>query len=394
MRRGTILAVTGLLLAALPCPFVPRLAAQWRCSLGFWRYPPQTFREQVKDATAVLYGTLTRATPDNPVTGTGDGITDLVIDKGLVIPPSLKGRTTITLDNYVPTDGKTKYVLCCEVFKGKIHAYRGIPVYKNSDLPTYIAGILKVRNEKPAKRLRFYFDYLNHAEDEIANDALHEFRVSDYKDYRELAGHLPGDRLAAWLRDPKTPVHRIGPFARLLGHCSKNKEQDGQLLRKLLDEPLQTGSFQSGLDGVLEGLLLLQPKTGWQDICKLMEDESTDFQRRYVALRAVRFVKEYRPDLVPSEQLIKEVAVLLDQKDIVDLAIEDFRRWKRWELSQRILTLRGREGYDLPIIQRAILRFALSSPDPAAKRFVEEQRKRDPQSIKDSLELLKIEQGK
>src|SRR5262249_40951577 len=103
---------------------------------------------------------------------------------------------------------------------------------------------------------------------------------------------------------------------------------------------------------------------------------------------------EYRPDLVPSEQLIKEVAVLLDQKDMVDLAIEDFRRWKRWDLTQRILTLRGREGYDHPIIRRAMLRFALESPEPAAKQLVEEQRRRDPQSVEDALELLKSEQGK
>src|SRR5205814_5030746 len=156
--------------------------------------------------------------------------------------------------------------------KGQLSCFRLRTAKKGSELPTYLAGILTVKEEKPARRLRFYFDYLHHAEDEIANDALHEFRASDYKDYRDLAAHLPGEKLAAWLRDPKISGDRIGLLALLLGHCSKNRNQDAKLLRKLLDRP-----DQLWIDGLLEGLMLLQPKTGWQETCKVLEDASADF---------------------------------------------------------------------------------------------------------------------
>jgi len=276
-----------------------------------------------------------------------------------------------------------------EVYEGKLLCNSRIAVKKNSDITPYVAGILKIKNEKPARRLAFYFDYLNHAEGEIANDALQEFTYSDYKDYRDIAARLPGDRLAVWLRDPKTPGHRIGLFALLLGHCSKNREQDARLLRAILRDPKT-----EGLDGVLEGLVLLQPKKGWQDVSNLLRDPSADFLRRHRALRAARFLKEERPDLVRAEELVKGVTVLVDQPDIADLAIEDLRQWKCWELTDRILTLQSRQGFEAPLIRRALLRFALRSPTPAAKRFVEEQRQRNLQSVEDAEELLKIEEGK
>jgi len=350
----------------------------------------RTLRDEVGAAKAIVQVRLTRATPPNPDGEGGEWVTDFVIEKTLKRHPLLAGRDTLTISRHISVNNGVpqRFLLFVDIDNnGRPDPYRGIPLIARSDLPRYIQGILRIKGKKTTEQLRFYFDYLHHAEQEIARDAGKEFEKAAYKDYRAVAETLPADWLAAWLRDPKTPVDRIGLFTRLLGHCSKNKEQDAKLLRKLLNDPKQ-----SGVNGILEGLLLLQPKRGWQEVCKLMENASADFVRRYAALRAARFVKDYRPDLVPPEEVIKEVAILLDQKDIVDLAIEDFRKWKRWDLTQRILSLRDREGYEHPIIPRAILRFALSSPDQAAKRYVEEQRKRDEQSVLDAEELLKIEQ--
>src|SRR5262249_37122181 len=212
MRWWMTLAGTALLLAALPCPggtppvihFGGDVPSPCSCC------QQMTLRQWLEDTVAVVYGTLTRATPDNPVKGTGNGITDLVIEKTLVPHAILKGRTTITLDRYLPPQkDKPNGLFLVDRRNGQLVVSRRLTARKGSDLPTYVTGFLKVKDEKPAKRLRFYFDYLNHAEAEIANDALHEFRASDYKDYRDLAAHLPGEKLAAWLRDPKTPGDRI-----------------------------------------------------------------------------------------------------------------------------------------------------------------------------------------
>src|SRR3954447_13845485 len=105
MRWWTRQAVTGLLFAALPCPAgappVTRFGGDVPSPCSCSCYQPMTLRQWLENTVAVVYGRLTRATPDNPVTGTGDGITDLVIEKTLVPHALLRGRK-ITLDRYLP----------------------------------------------------------------------------------------------------------------------------------------------------------------------------------------------------------------------------------------------------------------------------------------------------
>ena len=150
--------------------------------------------------------------------------------------------------------------------------------------------------------------------------------------------------------------------------------------------------MSSGVDGILAGYMMLKPKEGWEYTRGILKDSRKEFMFRYAALRAVRFLWDYRPDLVARKDLAEGVAQLLDQNDIADLAIEDLRKWQRWDLADRVLGLQNKPAYELPIVRRAILRYALSCPDPAAARYVAEQRKKDPQAVNDAEELLKLEQ--
>jgi len=79
------------------------------------------------------------------------------------------------------------------------------------------------------------------------------------------------------------------------------------------------------------------------------------------------------------------------------------QRKQGWEYLHGILSdsrrnsccpLYGKPGFDIPIIRRPILGYALSCPEKAAKDFVEQSRKRDPEMVKDAEELLKLETGK
>ena len=61
--------------------------------------------------------------------------------------------------------------------------------------------------------------------------------------------------------------------------------------------------------------------------------------------------------------------------------------------TDRILALQDRESHDIPIVRRAILRYALSVPkeqDPKgqAKAFVDKQREADPERVKDIEQFL------
>jgi hypothetical protein len=265
-----------------------------------------------------------------------------------------------------------------------------VPVRKDSRLPEYLKGALNVQGQPIAKRLRFFFNFLDSPDLEISNDAYKEFANADYKDYRDMAKSLPADRIARWLKDPRTPEFRIGLYASMLGHCGR--DQDAALLRSLLDDPAKR--LTSGVDGVLAGYTMLRPKEGWAYARAILKDPKKEFLLRYAALRAARFLWEFRPDLVDRKELAQGVAQLLDQGDIADLAIEDLRKWQAWDMTDRVLGLRGKAPYEVPIVRRSILRFALSNKDnKAAAAYVAEQRKKDPDAVADAEELLKLEQA-
>lgn len=375
MRSLLNLSLAVVALTALPCPAPAS---------------PRTLREELAEAPIVLVGRLTNATPPNPA-DTGPGTTDFVVRQALKLPPGFPPQKTLTLHHYLPaaTQGKSGLLLFVDVFKGKLDPYKGITFKANSDLPKYLAGILKIKDEKPGKRLRFYFDYLQNADTEIANDAQKEFDKAGYKELARMAGRLPGDKVAAWLKDPKTPAYRIGLYASMLGHCSKDKEAHARLLRSLIDDPRR--HHRASWDGVLAGYILLKPKEGLACARDILGNPKKELLLRYTALRAVRFFIDSRPDVLPRQDVLQAVALLLPQADIADLPIEDFRRWKCWELTPHVLALTSSKKHDIPLMQRAILRFALSCPRPEAKAFVADRRKSDPQAVLEAEEHLKLE---
>jgi hypothetical protein len=360
--------------AAYACPF---------CNMQ-----GQTLTTEIGQASMVLYGTLENAKPDANA-GFNEGTTDLAIEIVVKDHEVRAAKKVITLNRYVPPigDAKYKFLVFCDVFKGKVDPYRGMAVKADSDIAKYLGGALKVKDKDIAARLHYFFDYLDDADIEVSNDAYKEFANADYKDYRDMAKTLSADKIAGWLKDPNTPDFRYGLYASMLGHCGKNEHAD--LLRSLLDNPQKR--VTSGVDGILAGYIMLEPKEGFAYLSSILKDPAKDFTLRYAALRAVRFFWDSRPDLIAKKDLLQAVSELLDQGDIADLVIEDLRKWQQWQVSDRVLGLRNKASHNVPIVRRAILRYALACPGREAALFVEEQRKKDARMVQDAEELLKLE---
>jgi hypothetical protein len=347
-----------------------------------------TLIQDVNQASMVLFGTLTNPKLDK---GSETGTTDLQIEAVIKRHPILGDKKVLTLSRYVPVDAKKppKFLVICDVFKDKIDPYRGIPVTAGSDIVSYLTGSLAIKEKDISGRLKHAFKYLDSADLEVNNDAYKEFANADYKDLRDMYKDLPADKIAKWLQDPNTPNFRFGLYASMLGHCGSDKHAD--LLRKMLDDPQKRVS--TGVDGILAGYVMLKPKDGWTYLTGLLKDKSKDFMLRYASLRTIRFFWEYRPDVIQKKEMVAGVLPLLDQSDIADLAIEDLRKWGRWEVADRVLDLFDQKSHDIPIIKRSIMRFALSCPAQQARAaaFVAKMKKEKPDWVQDIEELLKLE---
>ena len=357
---------------ALVCPNPPEL-------------PP--LGQEFNQAPCVLVGRFVNAR-DN---ATGRA-TDFVIDRVLKSHDFLKGpkvrkvngKLVITLPNRVE-DAKGQYIIFCDFFNGEIEPYRGAEVQKGGALIQYLKGAAALQDAPPAQRLSYFFKYLDSKDSEVAVDAFLEFSRAEFKDYKKVAKKLPPEKLATWLQDPNTNSQQLGLYASLLGLCGK--PEHGPLLRKLIDDHKNDYT----LDKMLVGYVNLQPKEGWKVISDLFRDKDQEFLCRYAGLRAVRTLWQDRPDIIPKEDPVDALVLLLDHSDMADFAIEDLRKWKRWEMTDRILELFGKKSHDVNVVKRAILRYALQCPLPSARAFVDAQRRRDSNWVKDTEELLKLE---
>src|SRR5262245_5151331 len=127
---GTLLRrVTPLLMAALVWFCWPTAAT----ACPFCGAQGQTLTMDVNQASMVLYGTLANAKLD-PNNDFGQGTTELHIEAVIKKHEILGDKKMVLLPRYVPTDknGKAPFLIFCDVFKGKIDPYRGVPVQEGS----------------------------------------------------------------------------------------------------------------------------------------------------------------------------------------------------------------------------------------------------------------------
>jgi len=345
---------------------------------------------QIEEAQMVLYGRFEKARLTN--TGLDQGESDFGIERVLKSHDMIKGKKTLTLPRYV-TDTKSKFLIFCDVYQGKIDPYKGTQLVDGGEMMKYVEGILKMKGMAQPERLRFAFDYLNSPETEVALDAYREFARADYKDYKDMAKTLKPDVIAGWLKDPKTPPFRYGLYASLLGHCGQPKHAE-MLMGMINDTEKQKGS---GLHGLMAAYTMLEPQKGWTFLKDLVQDKEKPFLFRYQGLQTMRFMWECRPDLIAKDdavaktEIVKGIAGVMKVTDMADFAIEDLRKWKRWEYSDQVLDLFSQKEYSTPIIRKSILRYAIQCPMARAVNFVAEQRKRDREWVDDTRELLELE---
>jgi hypothetical protein len=303
-----------------------------------------------------------------------------------------KGKSEITLPKYLKVG--TKYVLFCDVYKGAIDPYRGVQMGSDGELIHYLAGAIKLKGVSVPERLKYCFKFLNSKDLEVSMDAFREFANAAYTDYKDVAEHFDAEALVEWLNDPETPTYRFGLYASLLGHCGEVKHIP--VLKAMITDPKKRDS--TSIDGMFAGYVFLlhrhhKDKEALDFLRTTLGDNGQEFLMRWASLKTLRFMRDNRPDIFSKSEITAAVALGMKHKDMADFAIEDLRKWKCWEMTDEVLAVFTKPSHKATVIKRAVLRFALQCPEPAAKAFVAEQRKINPKWVAETEELLNLEKG-
>jgi hypothetical protein len=325
------------------------------------------------------------------------------IDRFVYRHPLFQFRSELRLPRYVgisADQAPQAYLIFGEIHKGEVEVYRGEPIASPAAVGEYLAGLLAIDWENLSARIGFCFSHVVATDAAIAADALLELNNLSPQELIASSRDLDHWKVHDLLANPTTKADQLGILALLLAGCGK--EQDVQVVRKLIDriEGRKAPGAPEGqvlsqvalIDSVLIAYTAMAPAEGFAAIHRIVADPKRDFAHRYAALRALRHLRDNPIKPIDGQAVINAVVLLLDQGDICDLAMEDLRRWQRWELTGKVISYYGRETHAVPIVKRAILRFALNAPDNAvARAFVSERRLEDPERVRETEELLELE---
>jgi hypothetical protein len=371
-RTAPALVVSLALLVAVPRPGLP-------CSLcGANLRQAPSIREDATQPTARVIAIGVPRTPKDSATSVLD-VTELLRND-----PAAGKPKVIDLARYVPNND-VRFLVFCDIFKDKLDPFRGIPL-ASADAAEYARRVLKLDPKDTAANLHFYFRYLDHPDPEVARDAFIEFAKAHDQDITRAAPRLDAAKLRAWLKDPKTPPERLSVYALLLGACGR--DDDAPFLRGLLNESEER--VANAYDGILAGYTNLRPREGWELALEEVRDGHRPLQLRLAVVRMLRFWHGAQPEK-SRDNVLRCIRAMLQQGELADLAVEDLRRWKMWDMTREVLPLYGRKGYDAPIVQRAIIRYALSCDDADCRAFLGERRKAEPDVVRDVEEEIRLE---
>ncbi len=246
------------------------------------------------------------------------------------------------------------------------------------------------------RRMDFYFTYLEHPEDQIAEDAYQEIGKIPFEEIKKISKKLPRDRFRQLVADKNTSKVRLGLYGEILGLCGN--KADAQFLEDLIKQPVKANDIRLGISGIMGGYLLLKGEAGLKllENTKLKVGLNQELYEIYSAMQALRFAWEYG-DRIKKGRLKKSMEMLLDCPELADIAIRDLARWKDWTVQDRLMKLYDQKEYDNPRIKRAIVQYMLvcskNSPDDkqlnltdkhaiTAKKHLGTLREQDPDTVK------------
>jgi hypothetical protein len=240
----------------------------------------------------------------------------------------------------------------------------------------YLRAALKLP-ATDAARWKFFYAYLEHRDEALANDAYCEFAAAPFAELRECRAVLNREELWRWIENEKTPASRRGLYYTLLGICGD--ERDAARTAALLARPDKRPP--GGLDALTACYLALTGEEGLRHIEKaFLANPKAPADDVLAMIGALRFHGEERHAFTP-ERIAAAYGALLDRPALAAPVIADLARWQQWQHAGALARLFKTADKDEQWIRVPIVAYLQACPLPAAARHLEELAKLDPEAI-------------
>lgn len=393
MGYSRFLGVMGLLFVAATSQ-----AAPLKCGNSLLDRRP-TWCAEFKNAEFVAIGWViqTRQEAEQP----GESV--IYLEHVLRSPALWRHRDHVIADRYIPIqqDKPQPYLLFGEFRGGNIDFYRGEPVTSTVAVKDHVARLSAVAPNDLKKRIEVCLKSIASCVPEVAHDAFFELNAIPLADLLRHGRTLDPKVIRKLLDDPDaSPMYRTMLLV-LLAACGTN--EDVRIMREAIEQierqqpAAKANPRLEPLHHALIAYTTRSPKEGFAAIHRIVANAGSDnFMTRYEGLRALRHLHDHPVKEIEPKSVLDAMALMLDQGDMADLPIEELRRWGEWDLTGKVLSYYNRPSHEEKIVQRAIIRFALSAPaDHAlASAFVKARLVDSPDLVKDVQQALADENKK
>lgn len=413
----TLLFTVSLTTTAHACPF---------CAT-----PMQTLSEELAEAEAAVIARLEKPMADfnDAELPTEEEPEEPVDDTALfVVVEPLRGNSAQPGDElkivYFGEDPPEKRFMISSfsLNLGEEKPVTGERVEWGTPLPLSDAAVEYVKQletipEKGPDRLEFFQKYFEHPDPLLAQDAYDEFARAPYEVIIAFKDRMQRDKLIEWIESPE-----VGPSSRrlyltMLGVCGQS--DDVAMLEKLLNfdydqiKPLVAASISTlGLTGApagtgivdtlvraedrrkkecLDALIACYLKLKGPDGLELVKQRffanpNVRYYHLHSAIMAMRFHGE-ETDIIPREDLLKTMRLVLDHPKFADQVVTDLTRWEDWEIMNRLVSLflTSEEDAYIRLPVASYLLVAAEQPGDVGKQansFVTALRSIDPDTMK------------
>ena len=333
-----------------------------------------TFAEQIKSNDIVVIAKLVK-------------LAEPVDDPEMEIPKSeFEVTDVIKGAEVVPTGAKFQSLLVGKYPVGDNFLVMGVdppsvswstPMKASDRVVTYLRTIQKLPESGP-KRLEFFQHYFEDKESVLAFDAYDEFAAAPYEDVVALKDKMDREQLVAWIKNSDTSTNRRRLYFTMLGICGKSEDIE------MLESYIKSGDRkkQAGLDALIACYLTLKGKDGLDLIVEtFLKDKEIEYVDTLAAVSALRF-HGTEVDFVPRKNIVGAIRTLLERPKIADMIIPDLARWEDWSVMEKLVQMFKDSNEDTSWLRVPIASYLRSCPRPEAKKYIEELKKIDPDSIK------------
>jgi len=254
----------------------------------------------------------------------------------------------------------------------------GIPLSLSPTAEIYIRGVSKLSSLE-SDRLLFFLNYLESADELVAEDAYNEYAKTSMDSIRLIQKSLNRKRLISLIRLPEIKPRLRGLYWMLLSLVGQS--EDVAFCREsLLKIDVTSMSPPIDLPANIACMVSLGGEKAMTEIDDLfLRSESVSTSAANAVVSAIR-VLEQELHALPKDRLSASLRLVLEREDMADYVIPDLARWEDWSAMERLDRLFYESDTDRSFVRIPIFNYMRICPRPEAKDLLKKMESADPSS--------------